>query len=387
MTITGVNSGEVVFSRIAPNLVVTGIPSGYPLEVSLTYEERQMKLTSLGYHSTTETKTQRFTAQAYSGSYIFNLREVLMSLEPITEIDHTIHDTTTSQFPQELTVNFSAGSQSQSILIRWIPGYFGGNTEDKTKLFNAGFWWTLRPQNSYTYNGFIETLQLAVTTGSTRPEIKIYADIHFATSGKKRVTVDTITPAANKTALRININVSPHIIENLAISAGYENDQILAYDIICNIDGEDNVLTGERYILAPKNRNIRGWYFRNSLGAFQTVYSSGQCERALESETKTFIADRRELEIENISKETFSVDTGYIKNRQELNSWYEFLRSTERYIILSEHEIARIIVDESDSKKTIGEAASISFRCRMSKEAEGYELVQKPLENFSDGFV
>lgn len=241
----------------------------------------------------------------------------------------------------------------------------------------------MRPQTAYTYPWSREILQLA--TPAYSDAVDIFVDIHFAEYGKKRLPYISI-PESGSPRL-VAIDVSYKHIEALAFTSEYVDGHILAYDVVGISGGEDNLPIGQRFVVAPKDRNVRGWYFRNSLGAFDTVYSFGSFARALESEAKTFTTNKRELELSNITKETFSVDTGYIKNEKELNLWYEFLRSTERYIILSDNDVARIVVDESDSEKTLNEAGSISFRCRMSEEVEGYDFSKSPLEDFSDGFT
>lgn len=369
MNIIGPNSNEIIFSRTAGDIVVTDIPSGPLFEVYFAYEGRRFG----------------FEARAYNGKYTLHLSEVLKALEENTSAPAVPDGGCLSIYAKTLTVEFLLGEELEdSCVINWIPGYCKANSDDIEKLTHSGYWWTFRPQTAYTYAWSREILQLALPANSA--EIEIYVDIHFAEYGKKRLLYKTVRPDGPTFEL-VAIDVSYKHIENLAYLSEYTDGHILAYDVTGVSDGVEDLPIGQRFIVAPKNRDVRGWYFRNSLGAFDTVYSFGSFARALESEAKTFTTNKKELELTNITKETFSVDTGYIKNEKELNLWYEFLRSTERYIVLNDNEVARIVVDESDSEKTLSEAGSISFRCRMSEEVEGYDFSKSRLEDFSDGFT
>ena len=369
MNITGPNKNEIVFSRTTRDIVVTDIPSGPLFEVYFVYEKRRFG----------------FEARAYDGTYTLHLSEVLKALESNTMAPDVPGGGCLTLYPKTLTIEFLLDKALEvSHEIRWIPGYCKANADDLKLLMNSGYWWTMRPQAAYTLPWSREILQMALPAGSGA--VDIYVDIHFAEYGKKRLLYKTVRPEGQDPEF-VAIDVSYKYIEDLAFKSEYVDGHILAYDVTGVSGDKEDLPIGQRFIVAPKNRNIRGWYFRNSLGAFDTVYSFGSVTRAIDSEIKTFTANMKELEISNISKETFSIDTGYIKNRKELNLWYEFLRSTERYAILSHNEISRIIVDESDSKKTLNEVGSISFRCRMSEEIEGYGFSKARLEDFSEGFT
>lgn len=369
MNITGPNKNEIVFSRTTRDIVVTDIPSGPLFEVYFVYEKRRFG----------------FEARAYDGTYTLHLSEVLKALESNTMAPDVPDGGCLTLYPKTLTIEFLLDKALEvSHEIRWIPGYCKANADDLKLLMNSGYWWTMRPQAAYTLPWSREILQMALPADSGA--VDIYVDIHFAEYEKKRLLYKTVRPEGQDPEF-VAIDVSYKYIEDLAFKSEYVDGHILAYDVTGVSGDKEDLPIGQRFIVAPKNRNIRGWYFRNSLGAFDTVYSFGSVTRAIDSEIKTFTANMKELEISNISKETFSIDTGYIKNRKELNLWYEFLRSTERYAILSHNEISRIIVDESDSKKTLNEVGSISFRCRMSEEVEGYELSKARLEDFSEGFT
>lgn len=370
MNISGPNINEIIFSRTAKDLVVTDIPSNR-LEIYFTYNDRKFG----------------FEARTYNGTYTLKLSEVLKALEDDTIAPDVPGGGVTVIFPPRLKIEFLVSGEVESQLyINWVPGYCKENIGYREQLLNCVFWWTMRPQVAYTYTWSREILQLAVPEYFKEDyDIEICVDIHFAKQGKKRLTYHTIP--YNAAARLVAVDVSYHHIENLACLSGYSAGHILAYDVIGIVNGEEDLPLGQRFIVAPKDRNVRGWFFRNSLGAFDTVYSLGSVARAIESDVKTFTTNTKELEFINLSKETYSIDTGYIKNQKELNLWYEFLRSTERYVILPDNTISRIIVDESDSKKILNEVGSLTFRCRMSEEVEGYGFDKSRLEDFSDGFT
>lgn len=370
MNITGPATNEIIFSRSSRDIVVSDIPSGVPFEVYFTHNDQ-----SFG-----------FAAREYNGKYTLRLSEVLKALESNTIAPAVPEGGFLNIYPEILTIKFILNNHLQgTTTIRWIPGYCKANTDDTDRLMQCGYWWTMRPQSAYTLPWSREILQMAIPSEFKGKPVEIYADVHFAEYGKKRLLYQTIpyVPAARLVA----IDVSYKNIEALAFKSEYVDGHIMAYDIVGVVDGIEDLPVGQRFIVAPNNRNIRGWYFRNSLGAFDTVHSFGSVARALESEVKTFTVNLKELEISNISKEVFSIDTGYIKSKAELNLWYEFLRSTERYAILSNNEISRIVVDESDSQKTLNEVGSISFKCRMSEDIQGYGFSKSRLEDFSEGFT
>ncbi|MGN1220664.1 MAG: hypothetical protein ACI4TU_06975 [Candidatus Cryptobacteroides sp.] len=210
-------------------------------------------------------------------------------------------------------------------------------------------------------------------------------DIHLGRTGKVSILYKSLL--TTKQASLATIDCSYDKIESIAKENGYGDDDILAYDIYGSDGVSRDCPIGQRFIIAPNDRNVRAWTFRNSLGAFDTVYSSGELCRAIDSETRNFTTSGSEMELANISKEVFTVNTGYIRSKGELNLGYEFLRSSERYILSADGNHHRIVVDSQDSKKVLDAAGSLSFKCRMSEEVFGYAEEKSVLDEWSDEFT
>ena len=331
-----------------------------------------------------------FPAKPYLGKYTLHLDEVLKAFEESTIAPDVPDGGYVAIAPRLLTIEFSetpdltSTPDVHSCAIKWMPGYCNMGSDDRNRLLSGIYWWTLRPQSALTLKWSREILQTAIKSSDSEDSVKIVIDLHFAEKEKQRMAYLTIPRQADNTFAAIDVSYSS--IEKAALKAGI-TDQIIAYDVIGITDKFIDRPIGQRFVVVPMDRYIRAWYFRNSLGAFDTVYSFGEVTRSIESEAKTFTVGGKELEISNISKDVYSVDTGYIKNEKELNLWYEFLRSVERYIISEDGKYHRIVVDSSDSKKTLNEAGSISFKCRMSEELEGYAFPKSRLEDFSNEFT
>lgn len=369
MTITGPDIHSMIFSRSAPNIILSQV-SGGPVQIRITHNGAS---TTYDINVNPSTKTCTIA-----------LREILRALEPNT-IAQTIPASASpwiETFPDEITMEILIdGEVGGSWRGRFIPG-FCKDSDVLQMLLNEQYWWTFRKQTAHTYRFSREYLTTGIEPYLEGHEIHIV--FHFKNNGKKDIIWE---PSHDPSAHKETFDVSYRRIRQIADTMGYADDEIIAYDVYGSTSSGSDRPIGQRFIVAPNNRKVRGFFFRNSLGAFDTVYSTGEISRAIESECKTFIASREELEISNLSHEVIKVDTGYIAAKAELNLWYEFLRSAERYAINSDGSISRIIVDGSDSEKTLSEAGSLNFRFRMSIENEGSDLTKSHLEEFSDEFT
>lgn len=278
----------------------------------------------------------------------------------------------------------------------WVGScIFGGchrPADEITALASGKYWWTFRPQSALTYKFSKEYLAMA-RPADGGADVRLDLTLHFATAGKvSAVWYERIAPDATIVGRPsiVVIDCSYMVIRAKADELGYADDTLLAYDI-AGTDADNpstfDMPVGQRFIVARNDSRVRGWMFRNSLGMLDTVYSWGDVTRDVNSEMTTFKTLRTTRELDNFSEEIWSVDTGYVDKKEMLQLWYEFFRSKERYAILSDGTVAEIVVDEIGAEHQVGQTGNLSFKCRLSKETEGYDFTKGVLEDFSDEFT
>lgn len=80
--------------------------------------------------------------------------------------------------------------------------------------------------------------------------------------------------------------------------------------------------------------------------------------------------------------ESWEVNTGYIRTRQEKALWDEFLMSINKYLLLPDGSHRRIVVDEFDAKYTYLELSSYTFTYRLATAETGHSFIRKILKDF-----
>lgn len=368
MIISDPNGDGILFSRSCSDLTIMNIPE--------TSREVSLQLFSGDRQSS-------FKATQFGGKVIIRLCEILRGLDAgsVFDIDQTNGITLSS--PHRIDIYASAGDDSAT----W-QGWFvdGGSDLGKTslsELFGGRYWWSFRKQSAPTFK-FSKEIMVAAVKNSSRVSISV--TFHFAQAGKVTWTWHSNLNSTSSNPKLMFVDCSFRKVREFADTLGYVNDTIIAYDITGTADA-DGYPVGQRFIVAPNDSRVRGWCFRNSLGGYDTVYSYGAVTRSIDSETKVFSAGRTSTELENYSDEVWNIDTGYIADKRDLELWYEFLRSKERYAISPDGSLIRILVDESDSDLQSGKLGSMTFKCRFAKETSGYDFTKPVLEDFSDEFT
>ena len=351
-------NSEIIFSRSCNDLEIINIP------IDCRAVKIEIFCDDINYAFSLSPRKQRLTLR---------LTDILRSLEfPATISTIGIEFMTFS--PKRIEIEAKADDGTSA---RWqgefVPGYCNMPAVEKENLLSSKYWWTFRNQTARTYQHAKE--YLLARFGSS---VSISITYHFSTAGKKTFVWYTSTYAE-----LLLVNCSYSVVRKFADYKGYTNDRIIAYDIW----GSDNLPVGQRFVVCPNDSRVKGWVFRNSLGAFDTVFSSGDITRSIDSEMTLFLSKDTEIELSNLSKEIWDINTGYINDRKELELWYEFFRSKERYVILNDGALSRIVIDESSSKSQIGKLGNLSFKCRFSKEIEGYDFTKQVLEDFSDEYT
>lgn len=378
MLITHPDSLGFLFARSCEPLTISGLPDG-ACELNIIVSVDGTEYT--------------FRSTAVGGSLKLRFSDILRHFEtPLFS-----HEDMASGFFRVKMAGISViAAHTEDDLSSWT-GFcvFGGchRPDDEIEALAAGkYWWTFRPQSALTYKFSREYLAMARPADGAA-DVRIDLTLHFATAGKvSAVWYERITPDATIEGRPsiIAVDCSYRVIRAKADELGYADDTLLAYDI-AGTDADNpttsDMPVGQRFIVARNDSRVRGWMFRNSLGMLDTVYSWGDVTRDVNSETTTFKALRTTRELDNFSEEIWSVDTGYVDKKGLLQLWYEFFRSKERYAILSDGTVAEIVVDEIGAEYQVGQTGNMNFKCRLSKEIEGYDFTKSVLEEFSDEFT
>lgn len=270
--------------------------------------------------------------------------------------------------------------------------------EDEFLMHNFLTW---RPQTIYTTHGIKEQLTVASVRVATENVIsfewKICARLYFCT---KLPTVITIAAITEKNAL-CRIDVSADTISAKAAETGI-SDEITAYDIYGELRVSErndklmpNITTtvyenapyAQRFVIVPPASNRTYFFFQNTLGGFDTIAASGSIKNAAKGDIKTATNNRIEKEVANDFIESWEVNTGYIATAQEKNHWHEFLRATNRYVLLPDGSYREIIVDEYKAEYTHSQLGSFTFKYHYSTPDYGAYFVRQELDEFENDII
>lgn len=366
MIITDPNGSTILFSRSCLDLTISGIAE--------SCREVSIKITC--------GQVFNYVATPFSGKVILHLGEILRGLEE-SLVNLTDINGIQTCYAHKIVIQVSDGGSSLTWQGFYVPGGSQLSPSLLGELRDGKYWWSFRKQTAVTFKFSKELLVSAINSSQS---VSIKVTFHFANAGKvSRVWHSGLTSSQSNPTLMI-VDCSYRRIKEYADSLGYVNDTIIAYDVT-GVAAAEGWPIGQRFVVGPNDARVRGWCFRNSLGGYDTVHSFGGLTRSVDSETKLFASGRSTTELENYSKEIWSVNTGYIGDKATLELWYEFLRSTERYTILEDGSLSKILVDDNESESQLGKLGNLSFKCRFAKEIEGYDFTKSVLEDFSDEYT
>lgn len=236
---------------------------------------------------------------------------------------------------------------------------------------------TWRPQIAYTSPGVKEQLSFIIhnegpdsdASYPTTSSRKIFARVYFRTINPIEIELNK----ANKDKTLYRVDCSYDRIASLIANAGY-NEDVIAYDIYGGIDekrSDSLVINPQRFIVRPRNCSDTHFFFQNTLGGFDTITATGVIVSSAKGDIQTSITRRQETEESNAYVKSWEINTGYIVTAQEENLWHEFLRSTNRYILLENGTYRKIIVEEYKAERATMEADSFTFKFHYAEAAEG----------------
>ncbi len=278
----------------------------------------------------------------------------------------------------KLTAHNASGDAEWSTKVT-AGGYGEKEIENETEFLTHNFL-TWRPQISMTYPGLKEQLTFINPTAEAFRALRLR--MYF---GKELPTDVTIVRSSGIGLHRID--VSPAAISALAVYNGID-DVLTAYDLYGIADEAPGANAtwdmpfAQRFVIGRRDLRHTSFFFQNSLGGFDTVTAKGIRTSLPDGETVSFTNGRTEKMLETGFSESWEVNTGYIRTRQEKALWDEFLMSINKYLLLPDGSHRRIVVDEFDAKYTYLELSSYTFTYRLATAETGHSFIRKILKDF-----
>lgn len=357
----------VLLSGNAGEIWLTSIPSSDPVTVTL-------KVTDPAIGGGEDEISFSMVPDSI-GKIRLDVKKILKGLEPIVRAGlDNISGLAGDGLLFLRTFAVSAEQGSDTASISW-PVVAGGSPseEEADSLLVPEYFWNRKPQKYITYISGVETLSLFLQTG------KLCARIYFRMRSPETVNIGAQWDLSVVGGLQciMMCDCSYSRIRAAADEAGYADEAILAYDIFwVTAEGTEGAYV-QRFIV--RDMPVRTFLFRNSIGTYDTIHVGTDRKRSLESEVTVFENGGEERELRNDHNLTFEENTGYLISEEEVNFWYEFLTSDERYV-LSDGVRKRIIIEESDSEVMERSVASITFKWHFAEEPAGAVQSRKVLD-------
>ena len=236
---------------------------------------------------------------------------------------------------------------------------------------------TWRPQICYTSPGVKEQLSFVIcnegpdesVTYPTTSSRKIFAKVYFRTHQPEIIGLEIAEEDLTLYRVDCSYNRITAITEMLQI-----DDDVVAYDIYGGIDenvSDSITINPQRFIVRPRSSSHTHFFFQNTLGGFDTITATGEVVSSAKGDIQTSMVRRKETEVHNAYVKSWEVNTGYIVTAQEENLWHEFLRSTNRYILLDNGTYRKIIVEEYKAERATMEADSFTFKFHYAEAVAG----------------
>lgn len=168
---------------------------------------------------------------------------------------------------------------------------------------------------------------------------------------------------------------------------GLDFGEITAYDISFYwIEGDiEHESAVQRFVLTRCRSDWRQFIFRNSLGVFDCLYSTGSFKDIPEYSIVQFTNNEVDSETDNVAHRRFEVNTGRINDELERQMWLEFFGSDERYVISPDDPTPRrIIVDEVSAEHTLRQNNTATFRFHFAEPDAGRIVDREELPEWTD---
>lgn len=327
-----------------------------------------------------------FKADPVNGTVVLPLRQLLKAL-PVPSIGLT--DDNMEIAGVDITASDTAPVVAP-ISLKVLPGKIGCEQEDVPGVLVTNFA-TWRPQVCKVCKWGKDRMYIVVP-------FSYGAMIPFYFSGAVRIKAYTDVGLLSLNSFMTFENANGTIMsvpcDYATVAAALQQDnpdldfgEIIAYDInfYWNLTGRVHSSSVQRFVLARSRSDWRQFIFRNSLGVFDALYSTGSFKDAPEYDIVQFTNNETDSEIDNHISRIFEVNTGRISDELERRMWLEFFGSDERYMVSPyDSTPRRIIVDEVECKHTLRQSNTATFRFHFAEPDAGRLVVREELPEWTD---
>lgn len=222
------------------------------------------------------------------------------------------------------------------------------------------------PQISTTFKWAKELLCYLATGDDLTYTVQAYCS--DGNTVEEELTISKTDPVLSSAYVAV-ADISPErVAENLDIPLS----SILAYDVF-----RDSSVVKRFKVSSDDVLSAREFFFRNPFGVMQSIFSRGEITEGVDFEEETFVKGHIEKELNNKSRESFSVNSGYISDNASRCQWAAFLRSAERYVYSPEGILRRIIIDETDADMKHLALGELNFTFHYADSEVLYDSAQE----------
>lgn len=356
MTITNPNTGTAVWSRLAEDITVTGLSTSSPVTIAVYLNSNSVASFNLTPHPT-------------SGSVVIRFGEILEAILPHVSVSIP---STTASYTNPVFIRVTQGNTSQDTTTMFC---FRGGTDSLYNAIYTSRWLTWKPQVVRTYPWAKEVISFIKPKSTSRT---VSAKVYLSTGSSVTVTLGTFSSSSTQVSI-CTVNCSLSRIQGFSSVSG---QTVLAYDVYWS-----SSMPAQRFIVKPTRTRQREFFFTNSFGVPDTVFSTGDVSRETDSEVATALINTLEKELYNSAVERFKVQTGGLRKRREMDHWQDFFRSEDRWVFLQgETQIRRIVVDSIDSDMVEYKLSGASFTYHHATRFTGryYEDTELPAYTYSE---
>ena len=378
--------------------------TGYDLEYGIIFSKNAYPLTLSEIEGTSVTITVSYKTETYTmtltpdanGKIELDLQGILRSLAPSVANAQILNAVLRNLSTYYVTITASSNLDDDcSFSFLAIDGGIDANPAQDEILDT---WLTWRPEVSKTYATAYEQLSVllhpvgvpGISTAGQLFHHRVLAKAYLNTGEEIEVELaDGMITQAGGFYLR-SVDVSLDNVANVLhqLFSEYDASNILAYDVYglyCKLD--DTVLmtdapAAQRFVVRPGRSEVKCFMFRNSLGVFETICSTGSVTRIVTPEVATFITGRSESELNNSSKVSYKVNTGVLDSSDMVNLWQDFFLSGERYIV-NGYSLEKIIVEEGKSEAKLKALSDMEFTYHLATQPAGRFRRKKTLNNYN----
>ena len=284
-----------------------------------------------------------------SGTVLIDLKAILQGVAQISPFQYLLlNHLEAYQFTPNVTLrgDFSDGSSPESLDIRCLPG---GIIADGSIPVPLNKPLTHRPIISTTHSDGLEVLPFIL---SERPSYGFVKARVRESSGKVTSIILPVSfPNGGDHPYLLLLDCSLNRILHEMHYAIVASD-VISYDI------EFNGEIRHRFFVSKESAQC--FIFRNTMGAYDTIYATGVTGRTLDKEFSFSKKEHTDIPIPSEALDKISINSGCLVSDEEINQWHDFLVSNEQYIYEGGN-LYQIIIDDADAETKKGALSTIAF--------------------------